>query len=168
MTRITKAPDERRLELLFEAIADGMADADWGDLDLPETIVRFCELFLEAGRADAAFMRSMQRTELSHPGLMDRRVGFERAGLDLMVELIAGRYRSIDDETRLRMRVGWATLATTLREILSPMNPVPLVGLSEQRHLMELAEQFCAYTGLDRRAPRQRRRDDHPGHARTD
>lgn len=146
---------ERHLELMYEAIADGMAAIDWGSLTLPEVLVTFSELFLETGRDDSAFIRSMQRTELDRPGLMDRRIAFERAGLDLMTQLLAARFDEIDDDAMTRMRVGWSALISTLREMLTPLNPVTVVGLDERRHLGELAEQFCVYTGLPRQPPKR-------------
>ncbi|MEM7326513.1 MAG: hypothetical protein AAF531_25735, partial [Actinomycetota bacterium] len=145
---------ERHLEAMFDAIEDGLSAIDWGALTLPEVVIVFSELFLESGRTDSAFLRSMQRTERDHPGLMDRRIAFERAGLDLTVTLIARRFEDLDEAGTLRLRVGWSALVSTLRQMLTPLSPMTVVEIDEARLLEELAEQFCVYTGLPRAAPR--------------
>lgn len=149
---------ERHLDAMFQAIGDGLSTVDWGSLTLPEIVVTFSELFLESGRTDSAFMRSMQRTERDNRGLMDRRIAFERAGLTMTMEGLARRFPDVDDETELRMHIGWAALISTLRGMLTPLSPMNSVDIDERRFLMELAEQFCAYTGLPREAPNQRNR----------
>lgn len=149
---------ERHLELMFSAMADGMAEVDWGALTLEELVVTFSELFLAMGREHKDFIRTMQRSEIDRVGLMDRRIAFERASFDLMVDLLTERFPEIDQATTIRMRVAWSSLVSALREMLTPLNPIEVVGLGEPRHLAELGRQFQTYTGLPNDPPKNMRR----------
>ncbi len=138
----------QHLDTMLAETAEGMDGEDWTSMPLSEAMIRFAELFLEAGRDIAPFVRSMQRIEDDHRSLVDKRIAYERASYDFMVLLFESRYGEFDAAMKRRIKVALSSLWATLRSALLPMSTLEALGISETELLRELSHQFCVATGL--------------------
>lgn len=140
---------EEYLEIMFQGLADSMSGVDWAAMTMPDVLTELGRAFLRTGRDYSPFMRSIARTEADSRRLIDRRIAFEKTAMDFVVKITNNRFdRTLDDDTRVRVRVALAAWNAALREILSPLATADVVGIGEDRLLRELAIQFCDYTKL--------------------
>lgn len=140
---------ERYLSRMFDAIDGGVDLELWQQVSVADAIAMFGRGFLDYGRRNDDFQLSIRRAQHDNPALVSRRRAFERASADLVVQLIEGRFGPLDGAAEIRVRTAFATMCAVLREAVSPIQSIDIVGVSEDRFLAELADQFCSYVDPD-------------------
>ena len=145
---------ERYLDAMFAELAAAASSPDLAECSVHELVVEIGESFLRTARSMEPFLSSIRRSEPDHPGLMDRRLTFERRGVDVIVGALTSRAADAGVAVeRQRMIVALTSLHATLREMMSPLDPSVVSGVGEDRYLHSLADQFCAYVGVPSPSP---------------